>query len=78
MSGGNGRSLRKLFREMFLIGMAGFGGGDAYLTIADGLFVQSGMVTDDYFYSQLIPVTNVLPGSILCKILAGNLLAVLA
>lgn len=48
-----------------------FGGGDAYLTIADGLFVESGMVTGQQYYGQIVPVVNVLPGSILCKTLAG-------
>lgn len=48
-----------------------FGGGDAYLSVADGMFVNTGMVTESEFYSQLVPVVNVLPGSILCKTLAG-------
>ncbi len=48
-----------------------FGGGDAYLTVADGLFVGTGLVTEDEFYSCLVPVVNILPGSILCKTLSG-------
>lgn len=48
-----------------------FGGGDAYLTIADGLFVSSGMITESQYYGELVPIVNVLPGSILCKTLAG-------
>ena len=48
-----------------------FGGGDAYLTIADGLFVESGMITESQYYGQIVPVVNILPGSILCKTLAG-------
>lgn len=48
-----------------------FGGGEAYLTVADGIFVSGGMVTSDVFYSQLLPVANALPGPILSKILAG-------
>ncbi|MBQ6361225.1 MAG: chromate transporter [Lachnospiraceae bacterium] len=55
----------------FISSLLSFGGGDAFLTIAEGLFVQTDMVAEDYFYSQLIPVTNVIPGSILCKMLAG-------
>ena len=39
-----------------------FGGGDAYLTVADGMFVDSGMVTKEEFYSMLAPLTNVLTG----------------
>lgn len=48
-----------------------FGGGDAYLTIADGVFVESGMITAQQFYGQLVSVVNILPGSILCKTLTG-------
>lgn len=55
----------------FLSSLLSFGGGDAYLTIADGLFVQGGTVTAADFYGQLVPVANALPGSILCKILTG-------
>ncbi len=48
-----------------------FGGGDAYLTIADGIFVESEMITTQQFYGQLVSVVNILPGSILCKTLTG-------
>ena len=57
--------------EGFLSSLLSFGGGDAYLTIADGLFVQGGTVAAADFYGQLVPVVNALPGSILCKILTG-------
>lgn len=57
--------------EGFLSSLLSFGGGDAYLTIADGLFVQGGTVAGAEFYGQLVPVANALPGSILCKILTG-------
>lgn len=48
-----------------------FGGGDAYLTVADGLFVGTGVVSEDAFYGSIVPVVNILPGSILCKALSG-------
>ena len=48
-----------------------FGGGDAYLTVADGMFVSSGMVSESAFYANIVPVVNILPGSILCKTLSG-------
>lgn len=55
----------------FISSLMSFGGGDAYLSVADGMFVETGMVTNSEFYSLLVPVANVLPGSILCKILTG-------
>ena len=48
-----------------------FGGGDAYLTVADGMFVEPGLLSEEHFYSNLVPIVNVLPGSILCKTLSG-------
>lgn len=48
-----------------------FGGGDAYLAVANGLFVNTGMIAYDDFYSKVVSVANALPGSILCKILSG-------
>lgn len=48
-----------------------FGGGDAYLSVAQGLFVDSGMITADEFYGGVVTMANILPGSILCKVLSG-------
>ena len=48
-----------------------FGGGDAYMTIADGIFVEGGMITSQQYYNHIVPAVNVLPGSILCKTLAA-------
>ncbi len=48
-----------------------FGGGDAYLAVANGLFVNTGMIGYDDFYFKIASVANGLPGSILCKILSG-------
>lgn len=48
-----------------------FGGGEAYLTVADGLFVATGQVDASVFYGQIVPVANALPGPILVKMLAG-------
>ena len=51
--------------------LASFGGGDAYITIADGIFVEGGTLTETQFYNYLVPIVNILPGSILCKTLTG-------
>ena len=55
----------------FISSVISFGGGDAYLTVADGLFVQTGLISENDFYGYLVPVVNILPGSILCKTLSG-------
>jgi chromate transporter len=48
-----------------------FGGGEAYVSVADGIFVQGGFIEPDKFYTRLVPVANSLPGPILVKIAAG-------
>ena len=48
-----------------------FGGGDAYLSVAQGLFVEGGVINNADFYGNVVSVANALPGSILCKILTG-------
>ena len=55
----------------FLSSIMSFGGGDAYLTVAEGLFVETELITEETYYGQLVPLVNVLPGSILCKTLSG-------
>ncbi len=57
--------------EGLLSAWVSFGGGDAYLTIADGFFVEGGWITSQQYYSHIVPAVNVLPGSILCKTLAA-------
>lgn len=51
--------------------VSSFGGGEAYVGVADGFFVQSGLVERDLFYTQLVPIANALPGPILVKVAAG-------
>ena len=48
-----------------------FGCGEAYITIADTVFVSGGFITSDVFYGQVLPVANALPGPILSKVLAA-------
>ncbi|MDO4322964.1 MAG: chromate transporter [Lachnospiraceae bacterium] len=55
----------------FISSVMSFGGGDAYLSIAQDLFVDSGIISHREFYGNIAAAANVLPGSILCKILTG-------
>lgn len=48
-----------------------FGGGEAYVSVADGIFVQGEIVEPESFYTRLVPIANSLPGPILVKIAAG-------
>ena len=55
----------------WLSSIMSFGGGDAYLSVAQGLFVEGGVINNADFYGNVVAVANALPGSILCKILTG-------
>ena len=55
----------------FLSSVMSFGGGDAYLSVANGLFVESGLISSSDFYGNIVTVANALPGSILCKTFTG-------
>lgn len=55
----------------FISSVISFGGGDAYLSVAEGMFVKSSLLDEHDFYSVLFPIVNALPGSILCKTLSG-------
>lgn len=47
-----------------------FGGGTAFISIAEGVFVEGGMVSNELFWSQIVPIANAFPGPLLCKMLA--------
>lgn len=63
--------LVKYIGNGFLSSLISFGGGDAYLTVADGMFVAKGMIAEEDFYGVIVILVNALPGSILCKMLTG-------
>jgi len=48
-----------------------FGGGEAYIGVADGFFARSGIIDTDQFFTQLVPIANALPGPILVKVGSG-------
>lgn len=61
-----------------------FGGGDAYLTVTEAMFIETGMIDKSVFYGEIVPLVNMLPGSILCKtlpaigfVIGGRKLAIL-
>lgn len=54
-----------------LTSVTSFGAGQACLTVADSIFVDTGKVSSSAFYGQILPVTNALPGPLLVKILSS-------
>lgn len=65
------RNTFSFLRTGLLSSVLSFGGGDAYLSVAQGLFVDSGIISRSDFYGNIVTVANALPGSILCKVLTG-------
>lgn len=51
--------------------VSSFGGGEAYVGVADGFFVATGLIDSTLFYGQIVPIANALPGPILVKIASG-------
>lgn len=64
-------NLTDFFIKVVTSTITSFGGGEAYVSVADGIFVQSGFINPDEFYTRLVPVANSLPGPILIKIAGG-------
>lgn len=48
-----------------------YGGGDAYLVVAEGIFVDCGIVSNSYYFENVVSIANILPGSVLCKVLSS-------
>jgi chromate transporter len=48
-----------------------FGGGDAYLVFGQGVFVDTGLISSEAYYGQVVTVSNAMPGSIIAKVLTG-------
>lgn len=48
-----------------------FGGGAIYYPVAEGIFVDSGLITSQVFNVELMTVVNALPGPVLVKMLAS-------
>lgn len=48
-----------------------FGGGAIYYPVAEGVFVDSGLITSQVFNVELMTVVNALPGPVLVKMLAS-------
>ncbi len=59
------------FGGIALSTLTSFGGGEAYVSVADSIFVQAGHVDAEVFYNRIVPVANALPGPILVKIAAA-------
>lgn len=53
-----------------LVVLTSFGGGAAFYPMAESIFVDSGLVSQEVFVSQLMPIVNATPGPALVKMMA--------
>ncbi len=67
----SGENMGTFAGDVAISTVTSFGGGEAYVSVADGIFVQSGMVDAGDFYNKVVAISNALPGPILVKIAAG-------
>jgi len=51
--------------------LTSFGGGEVYYAIAEETFVQTGMISEDYFMSRILGFAGAMPGPVIVSILAG-------
>lgn len=64
----NAKSAINMLSDVAISTVTSFGGGEAYVGVADGVFVQGGYIAADIYYSQVVAISNALPGPILMKI----------
>jgi len=57
--------------RIILSAVTTFGGGEAYIAVADAIFVQTGFITAEAYYSQVIGISSAMPGPVLMSIAAG-------
>jgi len=57
--------------RIILSAVTTFGGGEAYIAVADGIFVQTGFITTEAYYGQVIGISSAMPGPVLMSIAAG-------
>ena len=67
----NNLSVMGYFINSAISTMTSFGGGEAYISIAEGFFVEPGYIPANLYYSQIVSIANALPGPILVKVIAA-------
>lgn len=64
-------NLGSYFLSVFASTITSFGGGSAYVSVAESFFVQTGMIPEEYFYGIILIVAYALPGPTLTKVVSG-------
>lgn len=67
---GESRTWEFVFR-VILSALSSFGGGEAYIAVADTFFVQTGFTSAEVYYSQIVGISSAMPGPVLMSIAGG-------
>ncbi|MCL2665198.1 MAG: chromate transporter, partial [Defluviitaleaceae bacterium] len=51
--------------------LTSFGGGEVYYAIADEVFVQTGLIAEEFYFSRILGIAGAMPGPVIVSILAG-------
>ncbi|MCL2708856.1 MAG: chromate transporter [Defluviitaleaceae bacterium] len=51
--------------------LTSFGGGEAYIGVADSVFVQTGYIAAEDYYGKIIGISSAMPGPVLVSIASG-------
>ena len=57
--------------RVILSSLTSYGGGEVFIGVADGVFVQSGFIPAEVFYSHIVGISSAMPGSVLLSTVAG-------
>jgi len=57
--------------RVMLSSLTSYGGGEVYIGVADGVFVQTGFIPAELYYSQIVGISSAMPGSVLLSTVAG-------
>jgi len=57
--------------RVIMSALTSFGGGEAYIPVGDAVFVQSGFISAEVFYGQIIGIATAMPGPFIMSVIAG-------
>jgi len=57
--------------RVLLSAFSSFGGGQAYIGVADAFFVQTGIISPEVYTGRIIVISSAMPGPVLMNIAAG-------
>ena len=57
--------------KVLISSLSSFGGGEAYIGVADAVFVQSGFIASEDYLGKIVGISSAMPGPVLVSIATG-------